>query len=248
MSDNQNTSMVWKMTAENNMGNYTGEEGISPGSYGTISFYVKPRDASIDLDLSFEIVGYKYLKTTETVEGGGTTTTKSMTQVSNELQGYLAGHIFLFETRTPVYDDPDSVNRKIISYIYSNPILSTTDLKKEISNRTYYKANENTPVNIYWVWPKTLSTLVDARANSYISISPFCENADYTAVVANITTYPARYLYQYSNSGTTLTETLISSQYETYGDLYDRADNEIGLNVSYITLKMTSSETVQTTP
>ncbi len=248
MPSGQDTSMVWKMTAENNMENYTGDAGISPGSFGTISFYVKPRDASVDLDLSFEIVGYKYTETTHTTEGEDPVTTKSMTQVSNELQGYLAGHIFLFETRTPVYDDPDSENKKIISYMYSDPILSTTEIAKVISNRTFYKTDENTPVNIYWVWPKTLSTLVDATDNSYVTIEPFCENSAYTAVVSNVTSYPARFLYQYSDTETTLTPALISSQYETYGDLYDRADNEIGLNVSYITLKMTTTETAQTTP
>lgn len=250
MSDNQDTSMVWKMTAENNMENYTGDAGISPGAYGTISFYVKPRDASVNLDLSFEIVGYKYSETTQAAaeEGQDPITTKSMTRVSNELQGYLAGHIFLFETRTPVYDDPESENKKIISYMYSDPILSTTEIAKVISNRTFYKTDENTPVNIYWVWPKTLSTLVDATENAYVTIEPFCENPAYTAVVNNVTTYPARFLYKYSDTETTLTASLLSSQYETYGDLYDRADNEIGLNVSYITLKMTTTETAQTTP
>lgn len=250
MPSGQDTSMVWKMTAENNMENYTGDAGISPGSFGTISFYVKPRDASVNLDLSFEIVGYKYSETTQAAaeEGQDPVTTKSMTRVSNKLQGYLAGHIFLFETRTPVYDDPESENKKIISYMYSDPILSTKDIAKVISNRTFYKTDENTPVNIYWVWPKTLSTLVDATENTYVTIEPFCENAAYTAVVNNVTTYPVRFLYQYSDTETTLTASLLSSQYETYGDLYDRADNEIGLNVSYITLKMTTTETAQTTP
>lgn len=250
MPSGQDTSMVWKMTAENNMENYTGDAGISPGSFGTISFYVKPRDASVNLDLSFEIVGYKYSETTQAAaeEGQDPVTTKSMTRVSNELQGYLAGHIFLFETRTPVYDDPDSENKKIISYMYSDPILSTTEIAKVISNRTFNKTDENTPVNIYWVWPKTLSTLVNAKENTYVTIEPFCEGSAYTAVVNNVTSYPTRFLYQYSDTETTLTPALISSQYETYGDLYDRADNEIGLNVSYITLKMTTTETAQTTP
>lgn len=250
MSGNQDGSMVWKITADNNMENDTGDDGISPGTYGTISFYVKPRDASVNLDLSFEITGYKYTETTQAAEeeGEDPVITKTMTPVSNELQGYLAGHIFLFETRTPVYDDPESENKKIISYMYSDPILSTTDITKVISNRTFNKTDENTPVNIYWVWPKTLSTLVDATANSYVTIEPFCESSAYTAVVNNVTSYPARFLYRYSDTETTLTDILISSQYETYGDLYDRADNEIGLNVSYITLKMTSTEATQTTP
>lgn len=270
--DNYNSdALVWKMNDESNMENYTDDVGISPGSFGTISFYVKPNDDSINLDLSFSIVGYEYkeqIVTTAAAEGGNaitTTTTiqenaeepaetttqqtiKTMTAVTPELQNYLAGHILLFQNRTDTYDKPvGDPDRKIISSVYSDPILSGADLNKVIRNRTFTKANQNTPVNIYWVWPKTLSTLVDATENANVSITPFSNGTDYTTIVNHIISNPTYYFYQYNGAETTLTENLMSDEYDTYGDYYDRVDNEIGLKVSYITLKMTSNEAASST-
>lgn len=265
-------ALVWKMNDESNMENYTGDVGISPGSFGTISFYVQPRDESINLDLTFSIVGYEYKEqvvTTAAAEGGEesetTTTTsgkesaetttqptiKTMTEVSPELQRYLAGHILLFQNRTDTYDKPEGdPDRKIISSVYSDPILSGADLSKVIRNRTFTRYSEYTSdkaVNIYWVWPKTLSTLVDATANANVSIEPFSNGTHRTAIENNIASYPTYYFYQYTDTETTITPTLLSNEYDTYGDLYDRVDNEIGMKVNYITLKMTSSEAAATT-
>ena len=264
--ENRNAdALIWKMNDESNMENYSGGVGISPGSHGTISFYVQPRDESINLDLSFSIVGYEYHEedvTTAAAQGGEesettaaaaenpgepeeTTTlpkTKTMTAVTPELQQYLAGHIFLFQTRTDTYD-----GQRLVSSVYSDPILSGADLSKVIRNRTFTKANQNTPVNIYWVWPKTLSTLVDATANANVSITPFSNGTDYTTIVNHIISNPTYYFYQYNGAETTLTENLMSDEYDTYGDYYDRVDNEIGLKVSYITLKMISNEVASST-
>lgn len=267
-------ALVWKMNDESNMENFTGDVGISPGSFGTISFYVQPRDESINLDLTFSIVGYEYKEqvvTTAAAEGGeesettsgeeATETTtqetvRTMSTVDDDLQNYLAGHILLFQNRTDTYDLPEGdPDRKIISSVYSDPILSGADLSKVISNRTFTRANQNTPVNIYWVWPKTLSTLVDATANANVTIEPFSNGTDRTAIINNIAAYPAYYFYNSNDSATTLATLhqsatpakLMSDEYDTYGDLYDRVDNEVGLKVSYITFKMTSSEAAATT-
>lgn len=262
MENSSIDALVWKMTAENNMDNYDSDNdtGISPGAYGKISFYVKPRDESIDLDLSFSIDGYKYTEQSADAEEGGAeittseaeTTTqekvKTMTPVSDELKGYLAGHIFLFLNREDTYDKPEGVEgRKIVSSIYSNPILSQSDLSKVIRSRNFTRENQDTAVDIYWVWPKTLSTLVDATENANVTITPFSESIHRKAIEDNIIAYPNYYFYQYSDIETTLTADILSDEYDKYGDLYDRVDNEIGLNVSYITLKMTSSVSSQTT-
>lgn len=268
-------ALVWKMNDESNMENFTGDVGISPGSFGTISFYVQPRDESINLDLTFSIVGYEYSEevvttvATEGEEESETTTSgeeatetttqetvRTMSTVDADLQNYLAGHILLFQNRTDTYDLPEgNPDRKIISSVYSDPILSGANLSKVISNRTFTRANQNTPVNIYWVWPKTLSTLVDATANANVTIEPFSNGTDRTAIINNIAAYPAYYFYNSNDSATTLATLhqsatpakLMSDEYDTYGDLYDRVDNEVGLKVSYITLKMTSSEAAATT-
>ena len=274
MNHRDQNALVWNMTDEANMENYTGDAGISPGSYGMISFYVHPRDESINLDLSFSIVGYEYheadvtaaatedaAETEAATDAGGAAeepteaTTqpkmKTMTEVDDDLQKYLAGHIFLFQNREPVYDKPEETEgRKIVSYKYSDPILSGNDLSKVIRNRAFTKANQNTAVNIYWVWPKTLSTLVDATANANVIIVPFSSGTDKAAIVTNIANYPSYYFYQYTETlsgNAEEVEGILSSGYDTYGDLYDRVDNEIGMKVSYITLKLTSREASQAT-
>lgn len=230
---------VWQMTAQNNMENYDdNDEGLAPGSFGMVSFYVKPHDTSIDLNLTFELTGYEYLS--NATEG-----TNKLIAVDDELQGYLNGHILLFQKRTEVINEAT----KEVEYIYSEPVLPDGTASRFI-NKKFLKENENTPVNIYWVWPKTLSTLVDASSNEYVGVKPFCTGDDYTKICNDVLNYPEKYLYKYAveqdeeGKAIILTEKLIAEKYDKYGDLYDRADNQIGMNVDYITLKMSTEESL----
>lgn len=255
-----NDALVWNMSENSNMINYNSatDEGIGPGSYGKIEFLVNPRDTSINLDLTFQIIGYTYTEES-TDENTNEVTPESMTPVSPTMQGYLTGHIFLFQSATPVYY---TGTKKIKSYIYSDPILSGNSLQKSILNRTFTKTDEdndgelddNIPVVIYWVWPKTLSTLVDAAStNENVNIEPFCNwqseasdpeyDPSYDNIVSDIILNPAHYFY--IRDGETLDADDVDDivgDYNTYGSKYDRVDNEIGRNVSFITLKMTTNE------
>lgn len=229
---------VWQMTAQNNMENYDdNDEGLAPGSFGMVSFYVKPHDTSIDLNLTFELTGYEYLS--NATEG-----TNELIAVDDKLQGYLNGHILLFQNRTEVTNE----TTKEVEYIYSDPVLPDDTASRVLKNKNFLKENENTPVNIYWVWPKTLSTLVDASSNEYVGVKPFCTGDDYTKICNDVLKYPEKYLYEYAveqdeeGNDIILTEKLIAEKYDKYGDLYDRADNQIGINVDYITLKMSTEE------
>ena len=236
-------ALIWAMTTDRNMENYDEDtdKGIKPGSSGKISFYVKPGGTSVDLDLVFQITGYRC---TETTDENTNETHIQMTAVEQDLQRYLAGHIFLFGGRTEITDQ--QTGKK--SYIYSEPIVSTGGFTKVLENKTYTKANENTPVNIYWVWPKTLSTLVNATSNANVDIEPFCADSDaadsdYKLVVGNILAHPTFYFYNYTpEEGTTLTENLIVREYEAYSDKFDGADNAIGMRINYITLKLTAEK------
>ena len=232
-------TVVWQMTDENNMENL-GEDaaGIAPGSYGVVSFYVKPHNDSVNLDLTFDLVGYKRSSDDETDD------TDNLTAIEGEtLNGYLNSHIMLFLNRTEKTDSTGAV-----SYIYSEPILSGEDISKKVENKKFLKSDEDKIVNIYWVWPKTLSTLVDATSNEYVSTEPFCEGEDYNKICDNILKYPARYLYEYTqetdedDNPIELDTKVIAGNYEKYGDLYDLADNQIGTNINYITLRMTTAE------
>ena len=223
---------VWIMTADHNMKNYAADDvGISPGSYGSVTFYVVPNSDAVTLDLDFRITGYS--------EDSGT-----LTPADTDVNTYLMGHIQLFEERTTVGNPEDE------KFIYSKPILSGNEFSRVISRRTFTSATKDQPVVIYWTWPRTLSTLVDVtQQNANVSISPFCNKTDgtestdssYKKVVDHIIANPAYYFYQYTDTAE-LTEARIINKYEKFGELYDLADNDIGMHVQYITLKMTTSE------
>lgn len=226
------STVVWKMTNTNNMENYSSEvagSGIHPGSSGVVSFYVKPFIPSIDLDLSFEILGY-----TATENSGEIT----MTQIdSNEPQAvFLSGHILLFAERSGTAGN----------YTYGSPILSNEDMKRIIANKTFTGAGTETLVNIYWVWPQTLSDLVDARTCQKIEVTkiPFAaDSTSYNAVVNNILDYPDYYCKGVSrpaNASERLSETNLATDYDKYGDYYDLADNDIGMYVDYILLRLST--------
>ncbi len=250
--DSSDGLMVWQMTQEANMDNFDAntDAGIRPGSFGKIGFYVKPNESYVNLDLTFRIAGYKYSETTDPQTGE--ITSQTMTEVtSDELKGYLAGHILLFENRT---DTTDPVTGRT-TYTYSDPILTNSDFNRVISNRQFLAADENTPVYIYWVWAETLSTLVDVRGpNPNIRTVPLCVDDpsdvddSYDRIVNDILDNPGRYVYRYSQSSSAysedyghLTPAIIAQKYETYGTQFDRADNEIGMYVDYVTLKMVSN-------
>ena len=179
------SAIIWQMTQDYNMENYEEIDpqnenvGIHPGSYGWITFYVTPLINSIDLDFEFEIVGY-----TATKDKNTQLITMAPLDPEESPASFLNGHILLFGNRTLVGDE----------YVYSDPILSNEDMKRTLKGINY----TGQAVNIYWVWPKTLSKLVDATSCEKLVITeePFTNTSgnDYAKIVENIVTYPQYYL------------------------------------------------------
>ena len=272
-------AMVWQMTAESNMDNYeiaqsgsasnesgSDEEeeieyGIHPGSQGVISFYVIPKIAHINLDFRFEIIGYLASEDEDTGE-------IEMTKLDSTAgpARYLNGHILLFEQRTKIGN----------TYTYSKPILSNEDMLRVMESKSYTGIGTKNQVDIYWVWPNTLSNIVDATSCEKMVVieTPFTSGNDYSAIVTNVETYPEYYLKMdgensingsgtntgnssgSSNTGNSsgssngsgtggpgeVTRAVIARDYDIYGDYYDQADNDIGMGVNFILLKMSVSE------
>lgn len=249
------SALIWQMTDDSNMDNYEDSgtssssgseeedtEGIHPGSFGVVSFYVTPKINTVYLDFQFEILGY-------TAAENETTHEITMTQLNSTLgpAKYLNGHILLFENRSGTAGN----------YTYSNPILSNEDMKRVISGKRYDGNGTRTRVDIYWVWPNTLSKIVDARSCTKMTITevPFTDtsSADYTKIITNVETYPQYYLKIVETneeeseigSGTessSITVSDIATDYDVYGDYYDQADNDIGMGVNFVLLKMSVSE------
>ncbi|MGN0593734.1 MAG: hypothetical protein ACI4I6_01130 [Hominimerdicola sp.] len=244
------SAVVWKMTDENNMDNYDSSgKGIHPGSCGVISFYVTPKVETVNLKFTFEVIGYVSKETGDESEKNVTMTP---VEQGSALEKYLNGHILLFEERSGSSD----------AYKYSKPILSDEDMKRVIDSNTYSDNGTQQKVDIYWVWPNTLSNLVDARDCQKVVVTgePFTTDDDYQRIVENITTYPYYYLKGFSfdqqpsqseenesesggqSSDITLTEDKLVTDYDKYGDMYDQADNDIGMGIDFILLKMSVAE------
>ena len=259
---------VWKITEDDNFGNYSGSTGIRPGSHGKISFYVTPKVSSIDLDFCFEAIGYRNRDITSVDPDTGETvvtghemipiTSSSEDETDRAVSNYLNGHILLFEKGDKVGDD----------IIYSGLIASNEDMKRVIKGRRFDMQEENNAqlVTVYWVWPETLSKLVDARSNSRVDNSPFTDENDdkntRQAIMTNIADYPQYYLKSVSLEKTTgdndeeirtytvkdatldtdLDSAEIVGRYNIYSDLYDQVDNNIGMTVNYILLRLSVTE------
>ena len=237
-------AIVWLMTDESNFGNYNSDNsdnteeqngGIKPGSCGKISFNVKPYVDNIYLSYDFEILGYSYDE-----NAANNADNMELLDEKESPARFLNGHILLFEERTGTTKD---------DYVYSKPILSNADMQRVIRSNKYTKnANdEPTQVDIYWVWPMTLSRLIDARTCQKVTVSesPFTSTNAYNEVVENIITYPDYYfkgVTRPANVNDRLADTAIVTDYDKYGDYYDQADNEIGMGVDFILLKMSVSE------
>ena len=241
------SAVVWQMVNDNNMENYgdaSENQGIRPGSCGVISFYVKPYVDTVNLSFDFEILGYSYDE-----EATNNADRMELLESNEPPAQFLNGHILLFEERTGATED---------DYIYSKPILSNSDMQRIISKNTYTKKanDEPTKVDIYWVWPMTLSRLIDARTCQKITVTdlPFTNTnqysessntSAYSEVVDNIREYPDFYfkgVNRPANVNDWLSEEAIATDYDKYGDYYDQADNDIGMGVDFILLKMSVSE------
>lgn len=281
-------SYVWMMSDESNFGNYTYESaeekvgGIKPGSYGKVTFNVTPLIDQIDLQFAFDVVGYHSSDSLFDEENENTpltlTAIADMGDKKAGIADYLNGHILLFENRTPVYEtltekDPDTgeetvtVTQNILRYDYSGLIATDEDMSRVLNNtaKTHFSGkNTVTPVDIYWIWPNTLSTIVDIGGDDLTSVP--CSTADKDRLADCVLTHPQYFLKGYvadtsgnsdnngseenggeeNSSGSSLTLQDIIDDYELYSDMYDMADNDIGMNVNYILLKLTASENTLT--
>ena len=242
-------ALYWQMTATNNLINYNpyvdedhpGDQGIHPGTEGVISFNVIPKTDSVTLDFDFEIIGYQ-----ASTDDKGTEKTDDdelvMTALSDVADGdgiiaqnMLNGHILLFEHRSGTAG----------YYVYSTPICSNAQMHR-IMNRTVTGKNTATQIDIYWVWPSTLSHIVNASASG-ITTTPFCVDDDaydydsYTAISGNVALYP-HYFLKGASSSDIITASDIGAHYSAYGDMYDQGDNEIGMRVNYLLVKLSVTE------
>lgn len=220
-------SVIWTMSPadatgmEQNFGNYTQAEdnGIYPGCSGCISFNIIPNaDSEISLNFSFEVLGYN----SELNENSEVVMNQLNSEEDADVINYLNGHILLFEN----YDKNTGK--------YSNLIQTSEDMNR-VMTKKFQGINKQNKVDIYWIWPLTLSNLIKADESTDL----ICSESDITNIENFIVSYP-----QYFMRGITVDENsllnadMIKNNYTLYGGKYDQADNIIGVRVRYLRLKM----------
>ena len=234
------TAVIWTMKGtdanglEQNIGNYHSiagveDDGIHPDCRGYVTFYVTPRVSSVDLDFSFELIGYNPV-----TENNVTSMVQLDSTNDADVINYLNGHILLFEDYDP---DTDT---------YSGLIKNTTSLSRLLSDKTYTGKDTTIPVNIYWVWVNNFSDLLNTHTvtehddvlNEDVEVTyPFCDDSDFLDYIEDNP--------QYFMKGITTADNVsisdINSNYLYYGGRYNQADNIIGARVRYLLLSMTVS-------
>lgn len=233
---------IWLVDSDSNMNNYAntgidnGTLGIEPGSNGVIKFYIKPYE-NVTVTFTFQTIGY--VAGTITEGGQESVTMTELSSATGNPACFLSGHVLLFE------------NKDSSTNYYSGLIPSGADGKRSFSREFELGGSYDTDtdgdgtndayeVEVCWIWPETLDTLV---YNSGSSATLICDKDaavpqgetynDYNKVVNNICTYPQYYLNNYSPT-TTYTEALLVGRNAMYND----ADQEIGMNVEYVLLRL----------
>lgn len=225
-----NDSVIWTMNSKNqdgmeqNFGNYTQTEydGIYPGCSGYVSFNIIPSvDSEISLNFSFELMGYN----SELNDSNKVNMIPLNETDDADVINYLNGHILLFEN----YDK--ETNK------YSNLIKTSEDMKR-VMRKNFKGKDVPVQVDIYWIWPLTLSNLIKADESTNL----ICSNNDITTLENFIVSYPQYFMRGITvDENSPLTADMIKNNYALYGGKYDQADNIIGIRVRYLRLKMTIS-------
>ncbi|MCR5110175.1 MAG: hypothetical protein K6B38_04635 [Ruminococcus sp.] len=236
------TPLIWRLNGkdanglEQNMGNYytvgNNDDGIRPGSSGYVTFYVTPKVDALNLNFSFELIGYN----AETNEGSTSMNALDTTRDADVIN-YLKGHLLLFES----YDTT--------THTYSGLIKSSDELNRVLSDKSYNNQKDvQIPVNIYWVWAENLSDLIETKtvtihneetdSDESVVRSKFCDDPDF---LEYILAHP-QYFMKGVSANDHLTLDDINENYQYYGGRYNFADNVIGARARYILLTMTVTE------
>ena len=205
---NRNTAMYLKQ-----------EDGRSltlPGSYGSTTFYIKPKNA--DADLSIHIT-YDVFAVTELTDGS----LAKMTDVNcsdtterkrlDDIDALLNGHILFFR---------ENHNGKYSGLIENGEMVyRTSEHQDDLNSDGEYK------VKVYWIWAEYYEQLVNAQADGAI----FDDSDQQDKMVDYIAENPNEFFYTAEigdiPDGTAMTD------YAVLSDYYNSGDKQIVENTKY---------------
>lgn len=198
--------------------------GLKPGDSGELVFSIVPnRTDELNVSVNVKITGYK-----ASFDNEGNKTSAALQKVTDEtMVHYLNSHIILF------YMGADNKKHLLTSDGFNVPV------------------SEETPVTIYWVWPATLREILDANIEAINDTNAskevrrlFFEHPDYFLKTTGSDSFES--ITVAANENTDVQETAIAEilpsisgrNYNTYGAMYNDADQTIGDNFNYILVEL----------
>lgn len=200
--------------------------GLKPGDSGTLKFTVVPKEDALTIDFDLSFTGYSATyATTNNIEYK---TNDSLTAVDDDtVNNFLSSHILFF------YEGTDNKKHLITADGFNKSFTEETD------------------VTLYWVWPATLKEILEADIDNlndedaskeirmlffehpeYFLKPPGSESFDDFRVSAM-----SDKAAQEANILTKLS--LVNGRdYNTYGAMYNDADQAIGDNINFLLVEL----------
>ncbi|MBO4540201.1 MAG: hypothetical protein J5781_07960 [Clostridia bacterium] len=161
------TSIAYELVNEYS---FDGHYYLMPGSYGTVSFYIRPKvtNANVSARFALNLGGYKSVIT----QNENDVDIETMSAVTSEsVLNMLRGHILFFTERTTVggqYQYDGLIDDGTFSYDTNGKTKSTDPGKTDC-----YK------VTLYWEWPITYDSITDNISTASVTKKYPEELADY---------------------------------------------------------------------
>lgn len=209
---------------------------MSPGSYGTLTFYIIPKRGDItSVNLSFALRGLGMV-TDETA----TPPTSSFGWVEDdEALSFIEGHILFFTGLHGTYSGRIDGNYE---YVFAD----------HVSDKTTVAGEDRYAVNVYWVWPKTFSQMAFSEG-SFLHIRQLFSSHEVDLLREEMHDDPDKF-FRYVGTETPddyedLMERLEADPSQNYSfialsDGYNNADQFIGENVEFLVLTIDADAVV----
>ena len=239
-SNDKKEAILWNMTSDNNLGNFSqADNGIQPGDYGTLEFYVlRKQQGDLKINCYLDIIpldenGKELVSTTEqnTTEAG----TGEAADATRVLQ-LLRGHLLFFSTYQ-ISAEGEQVNKTMRQLADISDGSFQVELPADM---------DEVKVTLNWYWPYFLRHAIE-----YYQDSTFAEKMS-ERVVDSLAEGKVNYFF--TNDATMVyvgnepkddndTRTVITKQNVTryakrLGEYYNEADQVIGDNVKGIVLRL----------
>lgn len=234
----KNQSILWNMTSDNNLGNFSQvDNGIQPGDYGTLEFYVlRKQQGDLKINCYLDIIpldenGKELVSTTEqnTTEAG----TGEAADVTRVLQ-LLRGHLLFFSTYQ-ISAEGEQVNKTMRQLADISDGSFQVELPADM---------DKVKVTLNWYWPYFLRHAIEYYQDSTFAekmservVDSLAEgNVNYFFTNDATMVYVGNERKDENDTRTVITKQNVTRYAKRLGEYYNEADQVIGDNVKGIVL------------